>query len=283
MSKGKLMNLSAMAIFGTIGIFVRHIALPSSLIALVRAAVGLLFLILVLTMKRQRPDFSAIRWNLPMLVLSGIFLGGNWIALFESYRYTTIAQATMGYYMAPVIVMLLSPLLLKERLRIRHLLCLATAVFGMVLVSGPVGTGTSLTGLGLALLAATLYAGVILTNRKLSGLSSFDTTLIQLGVAAIVLAPYVLLTEDVSGLSPAPLELALLAVVGVVHTGLAYTLYFGSIPMLPARTVALYGYLDPVIAVLLSALMLGEPLGLSGILGVTLVLGSAAALDLKSQ
>ncbi len=283
MSKGKLMNLSAMAIFGTIGIFVRHIALPSSLIALVRAAVGLLFLILVLTMKRQRPDFSAIRWNLPMLVLSGIFLGGNWIALFESYRYTTIAQATMGYYMAPVIVMLLSPLLLKERLRIRHLLCLTTAVFGMVLVSGPVGTGTSLTGLGLALLAATLYAGVILTNRKLSGLSSFDTTLIQLGVAAIVLAPYVLLTEDVSVLSPAPAELALLAVVGVVHTGLAYTLYFGSIPMLPARTVALYGYLDPVIAVLLSALMLGEPLGLSGILGVVLVLGSAAALDLKSQ
>lgn len=283
MTKGNLMNLSAMAIFSTIGLFVRHIVLPSSLIALARAAVGLIFLILVLAVKRQRPVFSAIRRNLPMLILSGIFLGGNWIALFESYRYTTIAQATMGYYMAPVIVMLLSPLLLKERLTLWHFLCMGTAVLGMTLVSGPVGSGSTLTGLALALLAAALYAGVILTNRTLSGLTSFDTTLVQLGVAAIVLAPYVLLTEDLSSLSPAPLELGLLAVVGVVHTGLAYTLYFGSIPMLPARTVALYGYLDPVIAVALSALLLGEPLGPSGILGVALVLGSAAALDLKSE
>lgn len=282
MSKGKLMNLSAMAIFGTIGIFVRHIPLPSSIIALVRAAVGMSFLILVLAVKRQKPDASAIRKNLPLLLLSGVFLGANWIALFESYRHTAVSTATVCYYMAPVIVLALSPILLKERLTAFQAGCMAAALTGMVLVTAPWRSDASLPGIAWGLTAAALYAGVILTNRKLSGLTSFDTTLVQLFSAALVLAPYVLLTEDIAGLSPAPMVLFLLLLVGVVHTGLAYTLYFGSIPMLPARTVAMYGYADPILAVILSALVLGEGLDIPGIIGITLVLGAAALSERRN-
>lgn len=283
MTKGKLMNLTAMVIFGTIGVFARHISMPSSLIALVRAAVGLVFLGAVLTVRGQKPDAAAIRRNLPRLILSGVFLGANWIALFESYRYTAVSVATMGYYMAPMIVMVLSPLVLKERLTGWQVCCLTAAALGMTLVAGPMGSGGDPKGLLLALLAAALYAGVILTNRKLSGLTAFDTTLTQLGVAALVLTPYVLLTTDLTALSPAPAELFLLAAVGIVHTGLAYTLYFGSISLLPARTVALYGYLDPVVALALSALVLGESIGLSGILGAALILTASALMDRKGE
>lgn len=272
MSKGKLMNLSAMVIFGTIGIFVRHIPLPSSLIALVRAAVGLAFLSCALVIQRKKPDFSAIRRNGLLLIVGGVFLGGNWIALFESYRHTSVSVATMCYYMAPVIVMLVS----GESRTMRHWGALLGALTGMVLVTAPAGASGSWVGPGLGLLAAMLYAGVILSNRRLNGLTAFDTTLVQLGVAAAVLAPYVLVTVDVAALSPAPVQLFLLAVVGVIHTGLAYTLYFGSIPMLPARTVAMYGYLDPIVAVVLSALVLGEPLTIPGLIGIILVLGSTA-------
>lgn len=272
MSKGKLMNLSAMVIFGTIGIFVRHIPLPSSLIALVRAAVGLAFLSCALVIQRKKPDFSAIRRNGLLLIVGGVFLGGNWIALFESYRHTSVSVATMCYYMAPVIVMLVS----GESRTMRHWFALLGALTGMVLVTAPAGASGSWVGPGLGLLAAMLYAGVILSNRRLNGLTAFDTTLVQLGVAAAVLAPYVLVTVDVAALSPAPVQLFLLAVVGVIHTGLAYTLYFGSIPMLPARTVAMYGYLDPIVAVVLSALVLGEPLTIPGLIGIILVLGSTA-------
>lgn len=282
MTKGKLMNLSAMAIFGTIGIFVRQIPLPSSLIALSRAAVGLVFLILVLAVKKQRPDVSAIRKNLPLLLLSGIFLGANWIALFEAYRHTSIAVATVCYYMAPVIVLILSPWLLKERLTARHAVSLVCALIGMVLVTAPWDGGGSALGPALGLLAAALYAGVILTNRKLSGLTPFDTTLVQLAVSALVLTPYVLLTEDLPALSVTPTAAGLLVLVGVIHTGLAYTLYFGSIPMLPARTVAMYGYLDPIIAVVLSALLLAEPLGVTEILGVALVLAATAVSERRN-
>lgn len=272
MTKGKLMNLSAMVIFGTIGIFVRHIPLPSSLIALVRAAVGLVFLTCVLLVQRKTPDFSAIRRNLLPLVLGGVFLGGNWIALFESYRHTSVSVATMCYYMAPVIVMLVS----GESRTMRHWASLLGALTGMVLVTAPAGASGSWVGPGLGLIAAALYASVILSNRRLCGLTAFDTTLVQLGVSAAVLAPYVLLTVDVSALSPAPAQLFLLAVVGIVHTGLAYALYFGSIPLLPARTVAMYGYLDPIVAVVLSALLLGEPMTVPGFIGILLVLGSTA-------
>lgn len=276
MSKGKLMNLSAMAIFGTIGVFVRHIPLPSSLIALARASVGLVFLILVLAVNRQRPDFCGIRRHFPALLLGGVLLGANWIALFESYRRTCVAVATVCYYMAPILVLLAAPVLLHERLSLRQGCCAGTAMLGMILVSAPWEADASLSGIAFGLLAAALYAGVILCNRHLTGLPPFDTTLVQLMASAAVLTPYVLLNENLAALAPAPGVLALLLVVGVVHTGLAYTLYFGSIPLLPARTVALYSYLDPVLAVLLSAAVLGEPLSPGGIAGVILVLSATA-------
>lgn len=281
-TKGKLMNLSAMAIFGTIGIFVRHIPLPSSLIALVRAAVGLAFLILMLAAKRQRPDFSAIRKNLPLLILSGIFLGANWIALFEAYRYTAVSTATVCYYTAPLLVLALSPILLKEKLTGFQAGCMAAALVGMVLVTAPWQADASLPGIAWGMSAACLYAGVILTNRRLKGLTPFDTTLVQLLSSALVLTPYVQMTEELTALSPTPTVLFLLLVVGIVHTGLAYTLYFGSIPMLPARTVAIYGYLDPVLAVVLSALLLREPLTATGIIGIILVLGAAFLSERRS-
>lgn len=282
MAKGKCMNLSAMVIFGTIGIFVRHIGLPSSLIALTRAAVGLVFLLAVLAVRRQKPDFSAIRKKLPLLILSGIFLGANWIALFEAYRHTSIAIATVCYYFAPLIVLILSPYLLKERYTTRHSFSWYCAMLGILLVIGPWGSGGSPMGPAFGFLAAALYAGVILTNRKLTGLTPFDTTLVQLAVAALVLAPYVLLTVDLAALAPTPTELGLLAVVGVVHTGLAYTLYFGSIAHLPARTVAMFGYLDPIVAVFLSAALLGEPLSAMNIAGTILVLAATALSERRN-
>lgn len=281
-AKGKLMNLSAMVIFGTIGVFVRQISLPSSLIALVRGGVGLLFLAAVLVLRHQKPDFEAIRDNLPVLLLSGVFLGANWIALFEAYRYTSVATATMCYYMAPIIVLLLSPILLKEKLAPTSLLCVALSLLGMFLITG-LGekSASNSRGIAFGLLAAALYAGVILSNRKLRSVGSFDTTLVQLAASALVLMPYTLLTEDVAGLSFPGSALALLILLGIIHTGLAYTLYFGSIRHLPAKTIALYSYIDPILSVILSALLLKEPLTPAGILGAGLVLASTALSELR--
>ncbi|MBQ8917729.1 MAG: EamA family transporter [Oscillospiraceae bacterium] len=270
---------ASMFIFGTIGIFVRNIGLPSSLIALVRSVVGLLFLLAVTALKKEGFSFAAMRSKLPLLALSGILMGFNWILLFEAYRYTTVATATLCYYLAPVFLILASPFALKERLTAKKLLCVFVALAGMIPVSGVLQAGFSgvqeLKGILLGASAALLYACVVLMNKRSGEAPPLKRTMVQMAAAAAVLLPYVLLTEELSTLSPAPVELGLLLVVGVIHTGLAYMLYFGSMNALEAHTLAIFSYIDPIVAILLSALLLHEPLGLGSILGAVLILGAA--------
>ena len=274
----------SVSVFGTIGIFVRWIGLPSSVIALVRGAVGAAFLLLLARFRHAPIDRAALRRRWQLLLLSAAMMSFNWITLFEAYRYTTVATATLCYYMAPIFVTLISPVLLKERLTARKLLCVFLALAGMVFVSGVPQSGlpgpSEAKGILLALCSAALYAGVILINKYLAGVPAYDRTLLQLACAAAVRIPYILLTEDLSAMSVTPLGAVLLLIVAVFHTGWCYALYFGSMTVLSAQTVALFSYIDPIVAILLSALLLREPLGWSGILGAALVLGSTLVSEL---
>ena len=274
----------SVSVFGTIGIFVRWIGLPSSVIALVRGAVGAAFLLLLARFRHAPIHRAALRRRWQLLLLSAAMMSFNWITLFEAYRYTAVATATLCYYMAPIFVTLISPVLLKERLTARKLLCVFLALAGMVFVSGVPQSGlpgpSEAKGILLALCSAALYAGVILINKYLAGVPAYDRTLLQLACAAAVMIPYILLTEDLSAMSVTPLGAVLLLIVAVFHTGWCYALYLGSMTVLSAQTVALFSYIDPIVAILLSALLLREPLGWSGILGAALVLGSTLVSEL---
>ena len=204
-------------------------------------------------------------------------MGFNWILLFEAYRYTTVAVATLCYYLSPVIILLLSPVLLKEKLTALKAGCIALALGGMFLVSGVVqsgGTGFNATGILLGMGAAVLYAFIVLLSKQLTDISSYDTTIMELGISAVVMLLYNLVTVDFSTLTCPPVGLAALAVVAIFHTGVCYALYFGSIAVLPAQTSALFSYIDPVVAILLSALLLREPMDVLSAIGAVLILGS---------
>ena len=284
-ARGQL--IGAVVIFGTIGIFRRFIPLSSAMLAMVRGLVGVLFLLLIMAIIRKRPDGHAIRRNLALLLISGALIGFNWILLFEAYNYTSVATGTLCYYMAPVFVVFASPFVLRERLTWRRLLLALVALVGMVLVSDILRVGFSdlseLKGVFLGLGAAVLYATVILLNKKLKDISAYDRTVVQLSAAFAVLVPYVFLTEDVTAISPTPLSIILLLVVGIIHTGLAYALYFASMDKLPAQTVALYSYIDPILAVLLSALFLKETMSIGGVIGAILILGATMARTEKNE
>ena len=280
--------IGAMVIFGTIGIFRKYIPLSSGVVAMVRGFVGVLFLLLVLAVRRERLSWSAIRKNLALLLISGALIGFNWILLFEAYNYTSVATATLCYYMSPVFVTLVSPLVLREKLTGRKLLLVMVALCGMVLVSDVLRVGVSdigeLRGILLGLGAAALYASVILLNKKLQDISAYDRTVLQLGSAFVVLLPYVLAVEDVTAvLTVGPLAIALLAVVGVLHTGVAYAMYFSAMRDLPAQTVAIFSYADPILAVVLSAVILGEPMGIGVAVGGLLILGAALLGELGER
>ncbi len=274
-----LLQLSlSMFIFGTIGIFVRHIPFPSSVIALARGGIGMLFLLLVVIISKQQISKADIKRNLIPLCLSGFFLGFNWILLFEAYRYTTVATATLCYYLAPVIVILVSPVLLKEKLTAKKLICVAIALLGMVFVSGVLETGLPSAGEGKGILfgiaAATFYASVVLCNKHIHDISSYDMTIMQLGIATVVLLPYTLFTESIGDLQFSTNAVLMLLFVAIVHTGVAYALYFSSMQGLSSHTIAIFSYVDPIVAIMLSALLLHEPMGISGIIGAVLILGS---------
>lgn len=277
----------SMAIWGTVGIFVKWLPFPSSVIAMVRAFVGTIFLLLSAAVSRKTLSVDAIRKNIKLLLLSGSAIGINWILLFESYRYTTVPIATLCYYLSPVFVTLLSPIVLKEKLTALKLVCVAAALGGMVLISGIFQGTASMDGdfLGILLAsgAAVLYASVVLMNKFLKEIPANDSTVVQLGAAAMITLPYVLLTEDVSAIRLEISAVCLLLFVGIVHTGIAYRMYFSAVPYVDGQSIALLSYADPAVTILLSAIVLGESLDIYGMLGAVLILGSTLAGELLGK
>lgn len=283
----KVRFTTAMFIFGTIGLFVRWIPLPSAVIALGRASIGMVFLLAVIAVKKTPISKDTIRRNLPWLLFSGALLGFNWILLFESYRYTSVAVSTLCYYMAPILIILASPFVLRERLTVRKILCVLAALVGMVCISGVLSEGIpesgELKGILLGLAAAVLYAAIVLANKRIHDISAYGKTIFQLGVSALMLLPYCFLTVPAASLNGEPKTLLMLLFVGIVHTGVTYYLYFGAMEFIPAQSVAVISYVDPVVAVLASVLILHEPMALTEGIGAVLILGAAAASELEKK
>ena len=277
----KIQVLLSMLIFSTVGLTVRFVEMPSAAVVLARAVLGTLFMLGFVYLTGKVINKESIRANAKVLIASGIALGLNWMLLFEAFSHTTIAVAVLCYYLAPVFVIVGSPFILKERITGLQLGCVLGALLGMVFVSGFIdGELRGFWGIVLAMSAAVFYASVMFLNKFVKGVSTYDSTVMQLGSAALVFIPYALLTVDFTSLEWTSKGLMLLVVLGVVHTGVAYALFFGSFTKLPAQTISIYSYVDPLMSVLLSWLVLQEPLGWTGFVGALLILGSTLASEL---
>ena len=283
--KSLVMLVISMLIFGSIGIFRRSIPLPSAFLAFARGILGGLFILAFQNRSGNRAKGNELPY-FRTLVITGVLMGMNWILLFEAYNHTTVPIATLCYYMAPTIVVVLSPIVFGEPLTKKKILCAIAAVIGMVFVSGVTTGGSleggSIRGILLGLGAAVLYAAVVILNKKCGGIDAYQKTVIQLLSAGIVMVPYLLLSGGLVKLEFSATTIVLLLIVGIVHTGIAYLLYFGSIDGLRAQTVAIISYVDPVSALLFSALFLNEPLNAAGILGAVLIIGSAVLSELPA-
>ena len=280
------MFISAMLIFGTVGVLRRYIPLPSAFLAFARGMIGGVFLMVYAKLRGKGAGPAPALRDVLRFALTGAMIGINWILLFEAFNCTTVAIATLCYYMEPTIVMLLSPLVFRERLTPKKAACAAVAIVGMVLVSGVVGGGGagggSLPGVLLGLGAALFYSCVVILNKKFSGSAdAYVRTTVQLLAAGLVMLPYLLLTGGFAGGEFTPLSVLLLAVMGVVHTGIAYALYFGSMNALSVQSIAVLSYIDPVSALLFSAFLLAEPLTLPGVIGAVMIIGSAIVSEVR--
>lgn len=284
--KSRMMMVTAMAVFGTVALFVRNIPVSSSEIALYRAVMAALLLGAFLLLSGQKIDFRAIRKELPLLLISGMAMGINWILLFEAYRYTTVSVATLSYYFAPVIVTVACPILFKEKMGVKQWLCFGMSTLGIVLITG-VGDlsagNTHLIGILFGFGAAVLYATVVLLNKFIKGVAGIQRTFLQFVAAILILLPYVLLTGGIHLHSLSGSGWVNLLIIGIIHTGITYCLYFSALRDIPGQEAAILSYIDPLVAVAISVFVLGEQLTLLQLLGGILILGFTLYNEIKTQ
>lgn len=282
--KDKFIFIISMLIFGTIGIFRKFIPLDSAVISFSRGIIGTLFLIVFLLIKKDKPNFKELKSYIILLIISGCLIGVNWLFLFESYKYTSVATSTLCYYMAPIFVMIASTFVFKEKLKVINIICMLIAFVGMIFVSGVLEIGfndeKAILGVIYGLAAAVLYATVVLINKKIKVENAYCKTLVQLFFSAVVLVPYLILNKSFNGMVLNEKICILILIVGVVHTGISYVLYFGSITKVKTHFISIFSYIDPVVAIILSAIILKESMTFLGVIGAILILGVSLFMEI---
>ena len=282
----KIMLSVSMIIFGTLGVFTRNIGVTSGELALYRAILAALLLAGYFLVTKQKIEFKAIKKELVLLLLSGVAMGINWILLFEAYKYTTISAATLSYYFAPVIVTVACPLLFREKLTRKQIVCFILSTVGLVLIigfDGLSGSGTHLFGILLGLGAAVFYATVILLNKFIKKVEGIQRTFLQFLAAIVTLLPYVALTGGTHFEVLDTKGWISLLIVGLVHTGITYCMYFSALKELNGQEVAILSYLDPLVAVIISVAVLGEEMTFLQLIGGILILGCTLWNELKEN
>lgn len=285
MKKARIQFVLSMLIVGSMGLFVRNIPFSSAQIALVRGILGCASIFVFSLLLSQKVSGEKIKVNRWILIASGIALGVNWILLFQAYKYTTISNATICYYFAPVLVMILSPLILKESLNTLKVMCIVAALVGLVCIAGVSQTSgeNDFVGVLYGLGAAVLYATVIFLNKRLKDITGIESSIVQLGIAAVSLLPYVLLVDGVQLDKMTVKPIALLLIVGVVHTGVVYLLYFSSMRELSGQSIAALSYIDPVVAIILATIFLHEKMTIMQLIGGILILGATFVNEIYGQ
>ena len=271
----RLMLVVSMTIFGTLGLFVRNIPVSSGELALYRAVLAALLIAVFLMVTGQRIPFANIKKEVPLLLASGVAMGINWILLFQAYKYTTVSLATLSYYFAPVIITVVCPILFREKLTGKQIVCFVMSTTGLVMITGigEIGGGNDFIGILFGLGAAVFYATVILLNKFIKNVEGIHRTFLQFISAIVILTPYVMLTSGVTLGSMNGFGWVNLLIVGLIHTGVTYCMYFSSLKELPGQKAAILSYIDPLVAVLISVTILGETMTWQQVVGGILILG----------
>ncbi|NLC66288.1 MAG: EamA family transporter [Clostridium sp.] len=287
-TNAKLNIIVSMLIWGSIGVFVREITLSSIEIAFLRAFIGSMFLIIVILLKRIKLDKKLLKKNIVFLILSGMALAANWFLLFEAMKYTTISNAILSYYFAPIFIVLFSAILFKEKITFKNIFYLLISITGLFIIMKSdgleVGNGFNhIKGILYGLSGAIVYAIIVILNKYIKGLSGVHTTVLQLLIASISLTPFIFKNSGYKFLALNNKMWFFILTLGIVHTGVAYLLYFSAIKNVKGKSIAILSYLDPIVAVLTAFIFLQESMNKFQIFGALLILVSSYLSEITSE
>ena len=284
-NKAKLSYVFALFLYGTMGVVLNYINLPIEFVALIRGVVGSLFLLILTLITRGRLDTRSIKKNFKYLLLSGMSLGINWVCLFGAFRVSTVSISILIDYMAPIFMIIVSPLLFKEHLNPKKLICVFIAFIGLIMVSGVMGSDIAMInvrGLLLAAGAGLGFMGLIIFNKFMGEISVYDKAVVQISIAALTIVPFAIKVGFETSVVWDLKSIFLSFMMGLVSTGIAYYFYFYGISGLSVQTVAVVGYVEPVVTVLASVIFLKESMSMLAIVGAVLIIGAAVSSELMS-
>ena len=279
--RGKVEIAVAMLIWGSVGIFGRFSGLSGLGVAFFRVSLGALALLLLLAVRgKLGKTLRAFRPNILPLLALGTALALNWVFLFTAFNHTTIANAILVYYTAPVLATLISWRFLGERLNKRNVVSLGTAFMGLLLIASSQRASLSdgdFVGVVFAFLGAIFYALIPNIGRFLRDVDGESLTFLQLSIATLVLLPFMAVEKAGN-----PVWWAI-GVLVLVHTVLALYLYMDGLKVVEVKDASLLSYLDPLSAILYAFLVFGEVPGLRTIVGGAMILFASAMNLVKAR
>ena len=265
----------ALLLFGSNGVVASHIALSSYEIVWLRTLIGSLLLIVLFFLNKGRFSFLQKKKDFLFLTISGAAMGISWMFLYEAYQQIGVSLSSLLYYCGPVIVMVLSPILFREKLTASKITGFLLVLVGVVLVNGKIAeSGESSWGLFCGAMSAVMYAFMVICNKKAFKITGMENSTLQLMISFLTVAVIVGLRQGIT-LEIAAENWPWILFLGLVNTGIGCYFYFSSIGALPVQTVAICGYLEPLSAVLFSVLLLNESMTLPQIIGAGLIIGGA--------
>lgn len=281
----KILFILALIMFGSLGPLVKQVGLPGATLSYYRGVIAIPFILICMILFRKKIDFKAYKRNWKPLLLSGIYIGLNWIFLFESYDYTTVSVAITMNYIAPVFVTILAPFIIKEKTSFIKVFCVGIALLGVLFIgnvfSGGITGERETMGFILSFLAAVAYACLIFCNKFLKDIKGLDSCVAQLFISNMVIMIYVLAKQDITAVTRlTDYQLGMLFLVGIVFTGIPYIVYFRELINLNCQEISIFSYVEPITAIMLSALLLHEPMNTYQIVGTVLILFATITSEL---
>ncbi len=274
----------ALLLFGSNGIVAQQIDMDSTNIVLVRTFIGSVLLLTIFYLSKNRIDFkNTDKKSMLYLTISGIAMGCSWMFLYAAYRQIGVGMASLLYYTGPIIVMILSPIIFKEKITAQKCICFAVVLIGIFLLNIQQGKfELKSTGFILGILSAVMYSIMVIANKKADKITGMKNASLQLLTSFLTVAVYLLIKgEFLTSLPKAPAQWLWLAFLGLINTGIGCYLYFSSIGSIPVQSVSILGYIEPLSALIFSVLFLKEEFILIQIIGAILILSGAVFSNIK--
>lgn len=277
MGMPKLHYVIAVILYGTTGYILNLISLPSEVVVLCRSALASLFLFLFFTLRGKKLDIELIKKNYMLFLPAGFVLGLNWTFMFASYAAGSVAIGSLLTYTAPIILVAFETLVHKKKMSIGKILCLVGVTIGIVFVSGvfDVAVEVNTPCVVYGLLSSAAFVFLIIFNRRLKEFPIYEKTFTSLVIATFTVLPYVFIMNVGKQFTINTISIVMILVLAILNTVIANMLYMGSIGHIPVETVAILGYVEPVVGTLLSVTLMNQPLGPFGIIGAVLIIASA--------